>query len=72
MRTKAYAKGLGEYNRLARAREYIMYVACLERMIEYQYRRDCLVADLQALLPDESVLRFCAIQPLRDRINQLP
>lgn len=72
MRTKAYAKGFGEYNRLARAREYIMYVACLERMIEYQYRRDCLVADLQALLPDESVLRFCAIQPLRDRINQLP
>lgn len=58
-RTDAYRKGLGEYNRLARAREYAMYIGCLERLIEYQYRRDCLVANLQSLLPDESILKFC-------------
>lgn len=64
MRTEAYRNGLGEHNRLARAREYNMYVVCLERLIDYQYRRDCLLADLQALLPDETVLRFCRVEPL--------
>lgn len=58
-RTEAYRKGLGQHNRIARAREYAMYIGCLERLIEYQYRRDCLVANLQSLLPDESILKFC-------------
>lgn len=58
-RTNAYRLGKGEHNRLARAREYVMYMSCLERLIDYQYRRDCLIADLQALLPDETILRFC-------------
>lgn len=61
-RTDAYRKGLGEHNRIARAKEYAMYIACLERLIEYQYRRDCLVANLQSLLPDESILRFCRFE----------
>ena len=65
-RTDAYHKGHGEHNRLARAREYAMYITCLERLIDYQYRRDCLVANLQSLLPDETILRFCSFSPLRE------
>lgn len=64
-RTDAYRKGMGEHNRLSRAREYAMYIACLERLIDYQYRRDCLVANLQSLLPDETILRFCSFSPIR-------
>lgn len=63
-RTDAYKRGMGEHNRLARASEYVMYLGCLERLIEYQYRRDVLVADLQTLLPDETVLRFCTFHPI--------
>ncbi|MDE6553252.1 MAG: hypothetical protein K2K98_09895 [Muribaculaceae bacterium] len=65
-RTEAYRKGLGQYNRMARAKEYAMYIGCLERLIEYQYRRDCLVANLQSLLPDESILRFCHFIEIKD------
>lgn len=61
LRTDAYRRGSGEYSRLARAREYTMYIAALERLLELQYRRDCLLADLQALLPGETVLKFCTI-----------
>ncbi len=72
-RTDAYRRGHGEYNRLARAREYAMYIACLERLIDYQYRRDCLVANLQSLLPDETILRFCSFSPLSESdINLTP
>ncbi len=66
MRTDAYRKVKGEHNRLARAREYALYIASLERLIDYQYRRDCLVANLQSLLPDETILRFCSFTPLRE------
>ena len=65
-RTDAYRKGLGEHNRIARAKEYAMYIACLERLIDYQYRRDCLVANLQSLLPDESILRFCRFEGIEN------
>lgn len=64
VRTDAYERGYGEHNRLARAKEYVMYLSCLERLIEYQYRRDALVADLQTLLPDETILRFCSFRNL--------
>lgn len=70
-RTDAYRKGYGEHNRLARAKEYVMYLNCLERLIEYQYRRDTLVADLQTLLPDETILRFCSFHKL-DLTNTRP
>ena len=65
-RVEAYGRTEGEHNRLARAREYGMYLACLERLIEYQYRRDCLLADLQALLPGESVMRFISFAKVKD------
>ncbi len=63
-RNNAYLKGHGEHNRLSRAREYTMYIACLERLIDYQYRRDCLIANLQSLLPDETILRFVRFSPI--------
>lgn len=63
-RTIAYRKGAGEHNRLSRAKEYALYISCLERLVDYQYRRDCLVANLQSLLPDESILRFCSFRPV--------
>ncbi len=65
-RNNAYLKGKGEHNRLSRAKEYAMYINCLERLIDYQYRRDCLIANLQSLLPDESILRFCRIIPIEN------
>lgn len=64
-RTGAYNKVNGEYNRLARAEEYNMYLSCLERLIDCQRRRDILVADLQALLPDESIMRFCTFSRIK-------
>ena len=63
-RNDAYRRGMGEHNRLAHAREYAMYIAAMERLVEIQYRRDCLLADLQAMLPDETVLRFCTFVPI--------
>lgn len=63
-RNNAYRKGKGEHNRLSRAREYTMYISCLERLIDYQYRRDCLIANLQSLLPDETILRFVHFKPI--------
>lgn len=65
-RTDAYRKGLGQHNRIARAQEYAMYIGCLERLIDYQYRRDCLIANLQSLLPDESILKFCHFEEIKD------
>lgn len=67
-RGEAYRSGLGDHNRLARAREYNMYVECLERLVDYQRRRDYLLADLQALLPDESITRYCSSEPLADAV----
>ncbi len=64
-RTAAYRNVKGEYNRLARAEEYTMYISCLEQLIDYQRRRDSLVADLQALLPDESIMRFCTFSRIK-------
>lgn len=68
MRNDAYANRIGEFNRLARTKEYNLYLVCLEKLIEYQYRRDTLLAELQALVPDISVMKFCTAIPLREII----
>ena len=68
MRTDAYANRVGEFNRLARTKEYNLYLVCLEKLIDYQYRRDTLLAELQALVPDVPVMRFCLATPLREKI----
>ncbi len=68
MRTDAYANRVGEFNRLARTKEYNLYLFCLEKLIDYQYRRDTLLAELQALVPDVPVMRFCLAKPLHEII----
>lgn len=69
MRTDAYANRIGEFNRLARTKEYNLYLLCFEKLIDYQYRRDTYLAELQALVPDVPVMRFCFTTPLKDSLN---
>lgn len=63
-RTDAYNNRVGEFNRLARTKEYNLYLSCLEKLIDYQYRRDTLLAELQALVPDVPVMSFCQVSTL--------
>lgn len=64
LRGNAYDNRVGEYNRLARMKEYNSYLSCCEKFIDFQYRKDCCIADLQKFLTDESILRFCREIPL--------
>lgn len=59
LRTNAYENRIGQYNRLSRLKEYNNYLLCMEKLLEFQYRRDCLVADLQGLLRDSSIMQYC-------------
>jgi hypothetical protein len=66
-RSVGYHNRIGEYSRLARTREYNTYLLCWEKLISFQYRRDCYVADLQAFLPDDEwILYFCRETPLSE------
>ncbi len=66
-RVEGYSNRIGEYSRMARTREYNSYLLCWEKLISFQYRRDCYVADLQAFLPeDEWILYFCRETPLSE------
>lgn len=58
-RKEAYSNRIGEYSRLARMKEYNSYLMCLEKMIEFQYQRDCQIANLSRYLTDEPIERFC-------------
>lgn len=58
-RKEAYANRIGEYSRLARMKEYNSYLMCLEKMIEFQYQRDCQIANLTRYLTGEPIERFC-------------
>ncbi len=64
LRRDAYNNRVGEYSRLARMKEYNSYLACCEKFIDFQYRRDCCIADLQKFLTDKPVLGFCREIPL--------
>lgn len=59
VRKEAYANRIGEYSRLARMKEYNSYLMCLEKMVEFQYQRDCRIASLARYLTDEPVGVFC-------------
>jgi hypothetical protein len=59
MRVNAYNHRVGGYNLLARAKEYNNYLGCWEKLLEYQYRRDCLIASLQNYLSGNSILQYC-------------
>lgn len=58
-RKEAYSNRIGEYSRLARMKEYNSYLMCLEKMVEFQYQRDCQIANLTRYLTDEPIVRFC-------------
>ncbi len=60
MRVDAYNNRHGGYDMMARAKEYNKYFECWERLLQFQYQRDCLIADIQAFLTDTSVLEFCS------------
>ncbi|MDE6741497.1 MAG: hypothetical protein K2J58_04120 [Muribaculaceae bacterium] len=64
MRKYAYENRLGEYNRLARMKEYNAYLLCLERLLEFQYSRDQQIASLAKFLAGENVSDFCSIEKL--------
>lgn len=66
MRRYAYEHRKGEYNRLARMKEYNAYLLCLERLLEFQYSRDQQIASLAKFLTGESVGDFCNISNLSD------
>lgn len=68
-RLDAYGSGIGEYSWLARVKEYNIYLLCLEKLIQFQYQRDCYVTDLQGLLADISILWFCRVEPLSEISN---
>ncbi len=59
LRKDAYVNRIGEYNYLARMREYNAYILCCERLLSFSYQRDCMLASLQIYLPDISILNFC-------------
>lgn len=65
-RLYAYKNRIGEYSLLARTKEYNIYLLSIEKMIGFQYQRDCYVADLQALLADVSILWYARIVSLAD------
>lgn len=64
IRREGYDNRVGEYNRLARMKEYNSYLLCCEKFIDFQYNRDSAIAELQKFLTDTSVLEFCRETPL--------
>lgn len=58
MRVNAYNNRRGGYNLLARAKEYNNYFTCWEKLLEFQYRRENLLTDLQTMLPVTPVEKF--------------
>lgn len=69
-RIQAYENRIGEYSLLARTKEYNIYLLCIEKMIGFQYQRDCYVADLQGLLADVPILWYSDIGLLTDDLNR--
>lgn len=67
MRTNAYRNRMGEYDRLARMKEYNAYLLCLERLLEFQYSRDQQIASLAKFLTGEDVGDFCSVEFFSDK-----
>ncbi|MGN1376222.1 MAG: hypothetical protein ACI4V5_06685 [Prevotella sp.] len=62
MRVNAYNHRRGGYNLMARAKEYNNYFACWEKLLAYQYKRNCLIADLQLFLDKAQINRFLTVK----------
>ncbi|MCH5223443.1 MAG: hypothetical protein J1E82_05325 [Muribaculaceae bacterium] len=50
MRTHSYSNVDGEYSRITRLQEYNAFLQAWERLLEYTYRRDCVLLNLQGYL----------------------
>ncbi|MDE6818112.1 MAG: hypothetical protein K2J09_02950, partial [Muribaculaceae bacterium] len=70
LRRMAYDGRIGEYNYLARMKEYNAYILCCERLLSFSYQRDCMLASLQNYLPDVSILSFCSESNAGSSINK--
>lgn len=71
LRKEAYDNRVGEYNRLARIKEYNAYILCCEKFIEFQYRTEISIAELQRYLTSTSILDFCKEIPLSETKQHL-
>lgn len=71
LRNTAYENRIGEYSRLSRLKEYNIYLLCLEKLVTLQYQRNCQIADLQGILTDESILRYCHVTLIPQTVNRL-
>lgn len=57
-RKTAYENLIGKYSMPARMKEYNVYLSCWESLIGFQYKRDCLLNDLQLLLGEVPVKTY--------------
>ena len=71
LRKSAYNNRIGEYSRLFRLKEYNTYLSCIENLIRFQYQRNCHLADLQGILSEESILRYCSVSMIPQNVNRL-
>lgn len=69
-RRNSYDSRYGQYNRFTRAREFNLYLLCMEHLIDFQYHRDNLLAELQSLVPDLPIVQFCVFTPLRSLLTE--
>lgn len=64
MRGKSYDNVDGEYSRINRLIEYNAYLQAWERLLEYTYRRDCILLELQSFMPAESISNYVQFKDL--------
>lgn len=62
MRKDSYDKVDGEYSRINRLEEYNAYLQAWERLLEYTYRRDMILLDLQSYLLREPLGNYIEFQ----------
>ena len=58
MRSTSYYNVDGEYSRINRLQEYNAYLQAWERLLEYSYRRDMILLDLQGFLLTEPISNY--------------
>ncbi|MCH5233324.1 MAG: hypothetical protein J1E78_06745 [Muribaculaceae bacterium] len=62
MRSNSYSNVDGEYSRINRLIEYNAYLQAWERLLDYTYRRDLILLDLQSYLLMEPVSNYITFQ----------
>lgn len=60
-RNNSYMNRIGEYNRLSRLMEYNACLASWEKLVNYEYQRDCKLIDLQSYIMDKPITEFVKI-----------